>query len=183
MQRREILWHCAALASAEHAFLEATDRGWRLGGVTVIPVDDVPGHIEYTVTTDRDWVTTGATVAVSGGRSAAFVIEASGGSWSVNGVERPDLAGCVDVDLGWTPATNILPIRRMGLPVGDTATTSAAWLRFPELVIDANAQRYTRTAVRTWRYESGPYDFHLVVDEVGRVVEYGDDLWRAVAAT
>jgi len=36
--------------------------------------------------------------------------------------ERTDLAGCSDVDLGWTPATNILPIRRTGLVVGGSTT-------------------------------------------------------------
>ena len=36
------------------------------------------------------------------------------------------LDGCPDVDFGWTPATNTVPIRRLGLEVGETASITAA---------------------------------------------------------
>ncbi len=69
------------------------------------------------------------------------------------------------------------------MEVGETASVSAAWVRFPELDVVANAQRYTRLAPDRWRYRSGEYDFELLTDAAsGLVLAYGDDLWRAAAA-
>ena len=57
-----------------------------------------------------------------------------------------------------------------------------AWIRFPELDVVTNQQHYTRMASNRWRYRSGEFDFELVTDvRSGLVLEYGDDLWRAVA--
>ena len=48
--------------------------------------------------------------------------------WS--GTERPpEYSDCVDVDLSFTPATNTLPIRRLGLDIGEEAEIHVAWLR------------------------------------------------------
>lgn len=38
----------------------------------------------------------------------------------LNGVDCPAVAGCTDIDLGFSPSTNLLPIRRLSLEVGDT---------------------------------------------------------------
>ena len=94
------------------------------------------------------------------------------------------LDGCTDIDLGWTPATNTVPIRRLDLPVGESATISASWIRFPEFDVVKNDQTYERLAHDRWRYRSGPYDFKLVTDIAsGLVLSYGEDLWQAVALT
>jgi len=177
----EVLWHCAALNSAEHCVLSETETGWQIRGLTVTPMDGAPAHIEFDIDADRDWLTRTARVQFHGPRAFAFDIRSDDGAWTVNGDERKDLAGCTDIDLGWTPATNILPIRRLQLNVGATGTTTAAWFRFPDLVIEANQQRYTRTGDHLWRYQSGPYDFDITVDEHGLVTQYGEDLWRAAA--
>ncbi len=159
--------------------LSETASGWQLHGLTVAPIGDDPAHIDFVVTTDRNWVTTTTSISIHGPRNATYEIRSAGGSWTVNGEERPDLDGCVDIDLGWTPATNILPVRRLQLDVGATATTTAAWFKFPDLVIENSEQRYTRTSDLLWRYESGPYDFDITVDMNGLVTKYGDDLWQS----
>ena len=94
----------------------------------------------------------------------------------------PHLQGCDDVDLGWTPATNTVPIRRMALGIGESREITAAWIRFPELDVVRNVQKYARLDVDRWRYQAGEYDFELVTDAAtGLVLAYGDDLWRASA--
>src|ERR1039458_8621128 len=68
--------------------------------------------------------------------------------------------------------------------VGETASITAAWVRFPELDVVASEQRYTRLGNDRWQYRSGDYDYELVTDETtGLVLSYGDDLWRAVATS
>jgi uncharacterized protein len=97
-------------------------------------------------------------------------------------VAVPAIAGCLDVDLAFTPATNILPLRRLGLAAGESGEMTAAWVRFPALSIEPLPQRYTRLDARRVRYESrgGAFTAELEVDELGLVVRY-PPLWERVA--
>jgi hypothetical protein len=97
-------------------------------------------------------------------------------------VEIHAVAGCLDVDLAFTPATNILPLRRLGLAVGESREVTAAWIRFPDLSVEPLPQRYTRLDERRVRYESrgGAFTAELEVDELGLVVRY-PPLWERVA--
>jgi uncharacterized protein len=98
-------------------------------------------------------------------------------------IEIPAVAGCLDVDLAFSPATNILPLRRLDLAVGESREMTAAWVRFPDLSIEPLAQRYTRLDERRVRYENrdGSFTAELEVDELGLVVSY-PPLWERVAA-
>ncbi len=182
MNRIDVLWHSNELQSAEHAVVEKVGHGWALSGWVALPVAGSPGHLEYEVTFSESWTVECADISGwSGTTPMSQRLEHRDGTWTVNGEARPDLEGCGDVDLGWTPLTNLIPIRRHDVEVGSSFEVQAAWLRFPEFVVEANRQRYTRLAINRWRYESGPYDFDLVVDANGLVLRYGDDLWEAVA--
>jgi hypothetical protein len=179
-----ILWHCAVLGSSEYASLSPRDNGYHLQGLTVMPLEDRPCHIEYAVAVDAAWsphfVT--ATITTPTQITTRQLERDADGHWRLDGQVAVYLDGCTDVDLGWTPATNTIPIRRLDLAVGDTEAISAAWIRFPELDVAVSQQRYTRLADDCWRYQSGQYDFDLTTDVAsGLVLEYGDDLWRAVA--
>jgi uncharacterized protein len=184
VDRIDVLWHCAALHSAEHAVVRHVGSNWHLSGSAALPVGDYPGHIEYTVLVNESWTFETADVEVwVGPTQRSHRIDYSEGEWTVDNRQRTDLTACQDLDLGWTPMTNLIPIRRCDVAVGESFELMAAWLRFPELSIEPNPQRYTRLAADRWRYESGPYDFELTVDASGLVMSYGDDLWRAVART
>ena len=84
----------------------------------------------------------------------------------------------MDVDLGWTPATNTLPVRRLGLTVDEGRDLVAAWVR-PDLVVQPLPQRYERVGARRYRYESrgGRFGVELDVDEHGLVLDY-PGFWR-----
>ena len=179
-----IVWHCSLLASSEYASLLEQEDDHRLRGIVVLPREGVPCHIDYEVIADRDWRPQVCTVTVTFPREVRRIELTSDpvGRWDLDGSAAPFLDGCGDIDLGWTPATNTVPIRRLGLEIGETASTLAAWVRFPELDVVANTQHYTRLAHDRWRYRSGDYDFELVTDEAtGLVLAYGDDLWQAAA--
>jgi hypothetical protein len=87
------------------------------------------------------------------------------------------------VDLGFTPATNTLPIRRLNLEIGAQREITAAWVKFPELTVQPLRQRYTRLSARLYRYESVGTDFRaeIEVDEEGLVVLYAGG-WERIAA-
>ena len=73
----------------------------------------------------------------------------------MNGTPAKALKGCTDIDLGCSPSTNTLPIRRLRLAVGASSTIQAAWVLFPQLEVVKAAQTYTRLDEYTYRYASG----------------------------
>ena len=170
------LWH---EGGADRCVLEHAGGGHRLRGTALLVVEKMPVEARYTVVVDRAWETREVEVLVEfpGGDLREPV--ALGQLWS--GAERPpELEDCVDVDLGFTPATNTLPIRRLRLAVGASAEVAAAWLRWPELTVERLEQRYQRLASDRYRYTSGRFSTELVVNDEGLVLRYGD-YWRAVA--
>jgi hypothetical protein len=66
------------------------------------------------------------------------------GEWSVDGVPRPDLGGCEDVDFMATPYTNTPPLAARPIAPGEKRRLRIAWIRFPELEVQAVEQEYAR---------------------------------------
>jgi uncharacterized protein len=179
-----VCWRRVDHPGHEVARLEPRDTGWRLSGTAVLVYAGIPCALTYAVDLDAMWRTRAATVeGWLGERAAAVELVADGvGRWWRDGVECPAVAGCVDVDYGFSPATNLLPVRRLALAVGAVASVRAAWLRFPELTLEPLDQRYRRMGERAYVYESagGAFRADLDVDAEGMVVRYGG-LWTAEA--
>jgi hypothetical protein len=177
---RSVNWVLSANSSAEQADLWEEDDGWIIAG-TVKAVVDEPIGIAYLVRCSTGWETRAVEVnETRQGRDRAFgLVVDAGQRWRMNGEPVPELDGCIDVDLGFTPSTNTLPIRRLGLQVGATADIVAAWIRFPGLDIVPATQHYTRLADRRYLYESGTFRAELDVDDVGLVVTY-QGAWERV---
>lgn len=99
--------------------------------------------------------------------------------WTMNGQVIPHLEGCIDLDLGFTPATNLFQIRRIALRVGEAADVPVA--RFDERigVLETLLQRYERRTEDTYWYESPRFGYSalLRVNAVGFVEDY-PDLWE-----
>ncbi|HET7094370.1 MAG TPA: putative glycolipid-binding domain-containing protein, partial [Thermomicrobiales bacterium] len=179
----------------ERCALTARAAGWRLSGTVLLAEEGVPLAIAWTVDVDAAWRTTAATIDIHGGERETFVVsvEATDGDrrWRMargHGDELgpaallPAADGRFDIDLGFTPATNTLPIRRLDLPPGDGADVTAVWFRWPERVFEPLVQRYERHAADRWRYISATgFATDLTVDELGLVVDYRG-IWRRVAA-
>jgi uncharacterized protein len=167
-----VLWEWPGFG-AERCTLERTAWGHRLAGTVLAAGPGGPVRIDYGVLANGEWETRSAEVDVDGRRIELSTDGPEG--WSA-----PNLEGCLDVDLGFSPCTNTLPIRRLGLAVGEGADLAAAWLRWPELTLERLDQRYERLAEGRYRYSSPGFTAELEVDEHGLVVTYGD-FWRSVA--
>lgn len=167
----------------EAARLAQVGGEWHLAGTSVLAHEGEPCRLDYLVVCDAEWRTVRARVAGwVGARTVACEIEADpDGRWRLNGVEMPEVAGCVDVDLNFSPSTNLLPIRRLGLQVGEEGAVSAAWLRFPSFALERLDQTYRRTGKRTYRYASadGAFVRDIEVNAAGLVTRY-PDFWEAV---
>jgi len=170
-----ILWRRLDRPGHEALRVEETARGWRLSGSAVFGGAGGPSRLEYAIVTDAAWRTVSARVDGWVGERAIAIEMAvdSSGRWSMNGSPQPSVEGCVDLDLNFSPSTNMLPIRRLALPVGGEAPVRAAWLRFPGFTLEPLEQTYRRTGELTYRYESaGGFVVDLTVSPDGIVTEY-----------
>lgn len=74
------------------------------------------------------------------------------GRWGeMNGAHRHDLAGCTDLELAITPFTTSVPIRRLGLSVGDGADVTTALIDVETLGVVPVGHHLERIAARRFR--------------------------------
>jgi len=180
-------WRRLDVPGREEARAERTGTGWRLTGALDVEEDGFAARLRYTIDCDPHWRTRAAVIeGEAGGNPIRFALAADGaGHWTRDGAPVPALDGALDVDLGFTPATNTLPIRRLALAVGERASVRSAWLRFPELRLEPLEQTYTREAAQRFRYralvDGEPFVARLDTDAFGRVLRY-EGLWEAELA-
>ena len=175
MTTRRVAWRRSDDVPADElCTLTVRDGGLSLVGTVLGSEGGLPVRIEYQVMADGTGMTTAVHVRDLRGfvvRTIALARDARGG-WTVEGRPAPLLGRCTDVDLGCSPSTNTLPIRRLRLGVGASHTIQAAWVRFPELTVVKAAQTYTRVDDLTYRYASGDFQAELTVDDDGLVTAY-----------
>ena len=150
-------------------------KGWRLSGAAVFWEDGHPCHFHYEVVTDLGWRTRRARVTgYLGNRPIDLRINAAGADWKVDGEVLKGLAGCLDVDLGFTPATNQIALRRLSLKVGQRAEAPAAYLSFPSMRFVKLPQTYHRTSRSEYDYAAPTvhYAGTLQVASSGAIVHY-----------
>jgi uncharacterized protein len=182
-KRRWILWQGMVAPSMERFVAARTDRGFQLSGLILQAHQNAPHVVRYTIDVDEAWRTHAVQVEVENGGPQQISLTADGaGRWTRNGRQLPIVDGCLDVDLEWSPSTNTLPIRRLGLTVGETRVVAAAWVRFPSLEVERLDQSYDRLDERRYRYRSGRFTADLLVDEDAMVLHYGVN-WKAVATS
>jgi hypothetical protein len=181
--RRWVLWQGLIAPSMERFILVASANGFEFNGLLLQAHQDVPYVARYTIQVDEAWRTRAVEVELeNGGRKSLGLSTDGAGHWTTNGQAMAGLDGCVDVDLEWSPSTNTLPIRRLGLSPGESKAVTAAWVRFPSLEVERLEQSYERIDDRRYRYGSGHFTAELLVDEDGLVVQYGFN-WKAVATS
>lgn len=180
-----IVWKMLEHSGHEYAHVFLSGDQWSLAGTAVFSYERSPCRLNYEVLCDARWRTRSVNVhGWVGSERVDLALSVDGAQqWCVNGVAVPLLSGCIDIDLGFSPSTNLLPIRRLGLDIGQEARVEAAWLRFPSLELAVLSQSYRREAVSTYRYESGGGEFtsRLEVNDVGFVTSY-PGLWHAESA-
>jgi len=181
---RTVLWRNEEFHMYEYCSLTDTGHAFRLEGVVVTVEDEKPLRITYLIMLDRQGLTQAVEVDAVGGLGKHHLHLAADEqrAWQLNDRELPECRGFSDVDLGFSPATNALPIRRLNLHPGESQTLTVTWVRFPEFDVVPFPQRYTRVGSNRYRFESLLSDFQaeLLVDEQGFVQQYGR-YWEAVA--
>jgi uncharacterized protein len=174
---RTILWRRVDKPGHEFARLTNENVRWWLAGTAVFVHEDQPCKLDYRIECNSSWQTQAARIdGWLGDHRVKLEIRVGEDSkrWWLNGAEQAQAAGCIDLDLNFSPVTNTLPIRRLGLSNGQEAAVKAAWLRFPSFRLEPLEQVYRRIDDTTYRYESagGAFSTILKVNEMGLVVDY-----------
>jgi hypothetical protein len=181
MSERSILWRRLDRPGHESARLTRREAGWLLSGTAVFAHDGLRCRLDYQVVCDAEWQTlSGKVEGWVGERIVEIEISVdSQRHWWLNGEECPEVRGCTDLDLNFSPSTNLLPLRRLGLALGQCAEIRAAWLRFPSFTLEPLEQYYTRIDEAIYRYEStgGRFVAELKANEEGFIIEY-PGLWE-----
>src|ERR1700694_4605672 len=133
---RWILWQALITPGMGRFIVSSSNGGFEFSGLILQAHQDAPFVVRYRIEVDAGWRTRNVEVELEDGGQRRFSLSADGeGNWSRDGHPLEQVAGCIDVDLEWSPSTNTLPIRRLGLAPGDTKALAAGWVRFPSLEV------------------------------------------------
>jgi hypothetical protein len=180
---RSVIWRRLDLPGLEYCELTEVPNGWTLRGQIVLAEQSGPASFRYLIVCDAAWATTSVTVeARREAKLETLTLHTDGEHrWWEDNEQIANVRGCVDVDLGFTPATNTIAIRRLSLGVGEGASVTAAWVGPDRLVVRPLTQRYARVSATTYDYESrSGFTTRLTVDDAGLVTEY-PPLWTRVS--
>ncbi len=159
--KRFVLWSGTDAWRAEAAGIELTTDGVRAGG-TQLGVEPVPYRLDYELEAREQFITERLRVSARGdGWSRAIDLTHDGrGTWScdassegVVGLPPPGgdvapLAGALDCDLGLSPLTNLMPVRRHRLhEKPGELDFLMAWISVPDLGVHPYPQRYEHARV------------------------------------
>jgi hypothetical protein len=180
MSERTLVWQRLDLPGTEVLRLGVTSAEVMAASTVVSIAGGAPFELRYQVTCDGGWRLRRTQLTLTqGGQERTLHLQADGaGAWTYgDGRALPELAGCIDLDIGWSPFTNTLPIRRLQLEVGERAELAVAFVAVPRLEVTLACQTYTHLADSGddayYLYESAS-GFHAVlrVDREGIVLEY-----------
>ena len=177
--RRFLLWQIDETSGFDSAWAEITGTRLVAEG-RIVGQLPVPFWAEYRLETADDYVTARVDAKTRWlGGAASLELRRDGASrWSVDGAERPDLAGALDCDLAGCPLTNTMPVLRHHLlrEPGDHHLRMA-FIEVPSLEVVPSRQRYTHVRAgdpsgAVIKYRSDSFESDLVFDADGFVLEY-----------
>ena len=160
---------------------EALNLGWESGGWTADGIVRGGGTIDwgvhYVIRVDERWKLRQFLLFRDLPDPDLWLGVDPAGRWGeINGARRPELDGCVDVDLAISPFSATPAVRRLRIEVGDTAEVRVARVDPDTLAIEPAVVTYERLSLDRWRRD----DVELVVDEHGLVTQHPGAFRRLV---
>jgi len=194
---KALLWQRTDEAGTEVAVL--SDKSGLHARGTMLGATPVPFACRYELYTDDSWATARFDATVEGAGFLRTVrLERAAGRWRVTASEQGDLdatlvaaghpkAGlpgaedpgrlrdALDIDLAYSPLTNTLPVRRLGLldaAKGTQHAITVAWILVPSLEVIDSLQTYRAARPGSVRFASGTFAAEITLDEDGFVLNY-----------
>jgi hypothetical protein len=192
--KRLVVWAGIDRWRAEASTIELLPNGVKASG-TQIGEYPVPYRLDYALDASENFVTRTLGVTVRGGgwnRRLRLGHDGSG-RWTCEasedgriglpapGGEVSAIEGAMDCDLGLSPMTNLMPVRRHSLHAQPAEVDFLmAWVSVPALELQPSRQRYEHVrrqgsgSVVRYVGEHRDYVGELVLDEDGLVLLYPD---------
>ncbi len=172
--------HESVRTGYEIVFFRVQPAGPELRGHTAAREGAALWSVSYRILLAGDWSTrsVSATSSSADGDRRVVLAPSAEGGWTVDGLPRSDLDGCVDVDFESSAVTNTLPVHRLEFDQGTPVPVPAAFVRADDLRVERIEQTYTllegdHDRLR-FHYESTTFGFEceLTFDRAGLVLTY-----------
>jgi hypothetical protein len=177
------LWRRLDAPGHDAASLSRRADGWSLQGTAVFEHDGQPACASYELNLANSWATVRARVLgfVADERIDATIVRDDLG-WLFNGSRVSGLETLVDLDLAFTPATNLQHLRRTALRIGEEAEIPVAWLQLGTGTLIELPQHYKRLDEHRYWYRASSVSYEAILELApnGFVRSY-PDLWQIEA--
>lgn len=175
-------WRRLDVSGRDVARLTNVADGYVLAGQAVFLDPCGPAALQYMIQLAPDWTTReGRIQGFIGSRTVETRVIRTERGWLVN--ERDfQMAEVLDLDLGFTPATNTAQLRRIALAVGQEAGFDVAWLDAGSTDLIPLPQNYRRISDAAYDYRSPTvgYEATISLAENGFAADY-PGLWKLEA--
>jgi uncharacterized protein len=175
-------WRRLDRPGCDAVLLRSNDGGWLLKGAAAFDHEGGSAAVAYQVEVDARWETKrGLISGFLGDQTIQHEIRRDNTGWRLNGLRVEGFEHLVDLDYGFTPATNVLQLSRIALKPGQSAEVPVAWFDLDSASLTELPQRYERRNEASYWYEAPtvPYQNLLEIDPNGFVRSY-PELWRLV---
>jgi len=180
------IWRRLDRRGHDAVLLKSTDEGWLLSGTAVFNHPAGPACINYSVAADLLWKSRRGTVqGFMAGKTFSHVITHASDGWYLNDTLIKGLEHLQDIDYGFTPATNVLQLRRVPIPLGKAMEVPVVWFDAEATTLIELPQRYERLDETTYRYSASTVGYHGQLELLSRngFVKSYSDLWVIEAST
>jgi len=185
MKVRTVIWEKLDTLGLDSCRVVENPEGWKIEGTAVFSQGGKVTSLSYDIICDTDWSSRAAFVrGWIGSRNIHINLTRTPASgWTSNGQQLVHMQGFLDIDLGFTPASNTNVIHRLDLQIGQGVETTAIWLDPTDWTIKPLMQFYRKLSSNNYHYASPIHDYEaeLEVDNFGMVINY-PNLWKAMSA-
>lgn len=177
--RIHALWRRLDVPGHDAAFVTTAGEDRMLRGMAVFGHGAGATCIAYEVALAQDWSTRwGELQGHQEGRLFHHRIERRSDGWYLDGHRQAGLEALIDLDFGFTPATNLQQMQRVILDGGPAVELPVAWFDIGMERLDVLPQRYERRGENRFWYEAPTVGYQGLLDlaDHGVVARY-PGLW------
>jgi hypothetical protein len=172
------LWRRLDVPGHDAARVSRTESGHALYGQSVFLDPQGPAALRYVLDLAPDWSTReGRITGFLGERPIDMHVVRHSNGWTLQG-QSFGMSDVVDLDLGFTPATNMVQLKRANLAIGDAVSFDVAWIDAGDGQIQRLPQEYRRASEFGYDYHSPTADYRatIVLAQNGFAADY-PGLW------
>ena len=164
--------------------LKSNNNTWIVSSTVIISLDKRTSYkITYNMELSSSWIVKKCQMEIekNGSKTSLIVEHDKEKDWYINNNRQELFKSCTDLDLGFTPFTNTIPIHRLSLKIKESSTINALWVQFPSFEIKPFTQKYTRIGEKKYLYETlTGFKAELKTNEFNFVEDYSP-YWKMLS--